>query len=105
MTLVMTIVNGLKSEIKKTVYNPAQNSVQTEAPVDCVDCMEKWFCEAQSEGFGGGSFGGDGSGSGISGGSGFRGSNFGDDNYRPSTPLYRPSTPPIRIFEPLIMEK
>ena len=53
MTLVIIIVNGLKSEIKKTFYNPAQNSVQMEVPNGMngeMDRMEKWFCEAQSEG-------------------------------------------------------
>ena len=178
------IVNGLISELQKTFYNPAQNSVQTEAPNGMngeMDCMEKWFCEAQSEG--GATLFDDGipsrklpnqSGSlyvsGIphesskhfvenflrdniphaadirvpmdrlsgtnkglakvqlppgvnvkdvlkqvkglkmgsrrlqikeSGGSGFRGGNFGDGPYRPSTPL----SSPIRMQSPIMVEK
>ena len=53
MTLVIIILNGLKSEIKKSFYNPAQKYVPTEAPSGMngeMDCMEKWFCEAQTEG-------------------------------------------------------
>ena len=43
----------MKSELQKTFYNPAQKPVEKETQRGMngeVDCMEKWFLEAQSEG-------------------------------------------------------
>ena len=42
----------MKSELQKTFYNPAQKPAETETQRGMngkVDCMEKWFWEAQSD--------------------------------------------------------